>query len=187
MAALHTPEVTLGTQAPDFLLPATDGKTYRLADIRGENGTVIVFICNHCPFVQSIADKLTHDARNLQAMGVGMAAINANDAEAYPEDSFEHMQGFAAEHGFNFPYLYDETQEVARAYGAICTPDVFGYDQALKLRYRGRVDAAGMRPSTLKMRRDLVEAMRQIAQTGEAPHEQVPSIGCSIKWRRGAA
>ena len=172
----------LGTAAPTFRLPATDGKTYALDDIAGRNGTVIVFICNHCPYVKAVIDRLVGDAKALMAEGIGFAAICSNDAGAYPEDSFDNMQHFAKAHGFPFPYLHDDDQSVARAYGAVCTPDFFGYDKERKLRYRGRLDQgrAAAIPSTA--RRDLVEAMRAIV-AGATPSEQVPSVGCSIKWK----
>lgn len=176
------PICDFGWPAHDFQLPATDGKTYRLEDIRGQNGTVIVFICNHCPYVRSIADRLVRDARELEGYGVKMSAISANDVESYPDDSFENMKLFAAQHGFPFPYLYDESQEIARAYGAVCTPDFFGFNAKLELQYRGRLDESG-RNAAPGARRELFEAMKQIAESGEGPREQSPSIGCSIKWK----
>ena len=133
-------EMALGAKAPDFRLPATDGRTYALKDVAGENGAVIVFICNHCPYVKAVIGRLIADARALMAEGVGFAAISSNDAASYPEDSFPKMREFALAHDFPFPYLHDETQEVARAYGAVCTPDFFGFDRDLKLKYRGRLD-----------------------------------------------
>lgn len=172
----------LGTAAPAFRLPATDGKAYALDDIAGSNGTVIVFICNHCPYVKAVIDRLVTDAKVLMAEGIGFAAICSNDAKAYPEDSFANMQRFAKAHDFPFPYLHDESQSVARAYGAVCTPDFFGYDRERKLRYRGRLDEGRTAPIPSTARRELVEAMRAIA-AGKAPSEQVPSVGCSIKWK----
>jgi peroxiredoxin len=139
MAAL-APVCEFGWKAPDFRLPATDGKTWSLADVRGPKGTLVVFICNHCPYVKAIVPRLVRDARDLQAAGVGVAAINSNDASAYPEDSFDNMKAFAETHGFTFPYLHDESQEVARAYDAVCTPDFFGFNAADELQYRGRLD-----------------------------------------------
>jgi peroxiredoxin len=182
MAATAT-KITLDTPAPDFWLPATDGKTYALKDVVGEKGTVIVFICNHCPYVKAVIDRLVADARLLLAEGIGFAAICSNDAKDYPEDSFANMKRFAEAHNFPFPYLHDETQAVARAYGAVCTPDFFGYDKDLKLKYRGRLDEGRTAPPPAGARRELVEAMRAIAATGVAPKDQIPSIGCSIKWR----
>jgi peroxiredoxin len=181
--AVGPTETTLGAKAPDFALPATDGRTYALKDVAGKKGTVIVFICNHCPYVQAVIDRMAADARMLVAEGIGFAAICANDAKNYPEDSFDNMKRFARAHELPFPYLHDETQNVARAYGAVCTPDYFGYDKELKLKYRGRLDEGRTSPPPKGSRRELVEAMRDIAATGEAPKEQIPSIGCSIKWK----
>jgi peroxiredoxin len=172
----------LGTAAPTFRLPATDGRSYALDDIAGHQGTVIVFICNHCPYVKAIIDRLVGDAKVLMAEGIGFAAICSNDAKAYPADSFENMQRFAKTHGFTFPYLHDDDQSVARAYGAVCTPDFFGYDKERKLRYRGRLDEGRTAPIPATARRELVEAMRAIA-AGATPSGQVPSVGCSIKWK----
>jgi peroxiredoxin len=181
--AVTTPVCDFGWKAVDFSLPATDGKTYTLDDIRGPKGTLIMFICNHCPYVKAVIDRIVRDAKELQAMGIGVAAINANDAEAYPEDSFENMKRVAEEHGFTFPYLHDESQEVARAYGAACTPDFFGFNANDELQYRGRLDSAGRAPAGPDTRRELVEAMRMIAETGKGSKEQTPSMGCSIKWK----
>ena len=142
-----------------------------------------MFICNHCPYVLAIIDRLVRDAAALQALGMGVAAISSNDPVAYPEDSFERMGDFARRHGFGFPYLFDESQAVARAYGAVCTPDFFGYNVALQLQYRGRLDASGRQPASPDTRRELLEAMTAVARTGLGPDEQTPSIGCSIKWR----
>lgn len=185
MVRTTTPPGEPGSSAPDFTLPATDGRRYALADVRGSNGTLIAFICNHCPYVRAIRERLVRDARELQALGVGVAAISSNDAVAYPEDSFDNMRRTAAEWGLPFPYLYDESQQVARAYGAVCTPDFFGYDAELKLRYRGRLDSSGKQASPDAVR-ELFEAMRAIAGGQPAPAEQNPSIGCSIKWKSAA-
>ena len=181
MAAL-APVCDFGWKAPDFRLPATDGKSWSLADVRGPNGTLVVFICNHCPYVKAIVPRLVRDAKDLQAAGIGVAAVNANDARAYPEDSFDNMKAFAATHGFTFPYLHDESQEVARAYDAVCTPDFFGFNANDELQYRGRLDES---KTTLvaDARRELYEAMMAVARTGQGPREQIPSMGCSIKWR----
>jgi peroxiredoxin len=181
MAAL-APVCEFGWKAPDFRLPATDGKTWSLADVRGPKGTLIVFICNHCPYVKAIVPRLVRDAKDLQAAGIGVAAINSNDASAYPEDSFDNMKAFAETHGFTFPYLHDESQEVARAYDAVCTPDFFGFNANDELQYRGRLDESR---TTLvpDARRELYEAMMAVAETGQGPREQIPSMGCSIKWR----
>jgi len=165
--------------APDFTLPASDGKTYSLSDVKGENGTLVMFICNHCPYVKSIMDKIIRDAQDLQKLGIGMVAINSNDAVAYPEDSFENMQKL----DLPFPYLHDESQAVARAYDAACTPDFFGFNADMGLQYRGRLDASGRNAGPDDLKRDLYEAMKQVAQTGQGPREQIPSMGCSIKWK----
>lgn len=169
--------------APTFSLPATDGRTYSLDDVAGQKASVIVFICNHCPYVKAVIDRLVADARLLLADGIGFAAICSNDATAYAEDSFENMKRFAQMHAFPFPYLHDEDQSVARAYGAVCTPDFFGYDADRKLKYRGRLDAGRTHAPPAGARRELVEAMRSIAATGNTTAPQWPSIGCSIKWK----
>ena len=172
-----------GWKAPSFSLPATDGKTYDLSDVSGANGTLVMFICNHCPYVLSVLDRIIRDAHDLQAMGVGVAAISANDVVAYPQDSFENMVKMAIEHSFPFPYLYDEPQDVARAYDAACTPDFFGFNRDLELQYRGRLDASGRNAGPSDLQRDLFEAMKLVAETGQGPKDQIPSMGCSIKWQ----
>jgi len=177
------PVCEFGWPAPPFALPATDGRTYSLDDIRDEAGTLVMFICNHCPYVLAVIDRIVRDARDLQALGIGVAAICSNDAETHPADSFENMKKMAEEKGFPFPYLHDETQEVARAYGAACTPDFFGFDADLGLQYRGRLDASRAEAAPPDARRELFEAMQQVAQTGRGPDEQIPSMGCSIKWK----
>ncbi len=174
--------IALGVPAPMFRLPATNGNIYALQDVAGSNGTVLVFICNHCPYVKAVIDRLVKDARALMAEGIGFAAICSNDAESYPEDSFDNMKRFAQAHDFPFPYLHDKDQSAARAYGAVCTPDFFGYDAEQTLRYRGRLDEGRTTPPPANARRELVEAMRAIAQ-GKPPGEQTPSVGCSIKWK----
>ena len=181
-----TPPLTLDIPALDFRLPGTDGRTHTLGTIAGANGTVIVFICNHCPYVKAVIDRLVTDAHTLMAEGIDFAAICCNDADAYPADSFEAMARFAHAHVFPFPYLHDEDQSVARAYGAVCTPDFFGYDARRRLKYRGRLDEGRTAPPPAGARRELLEAMRAIAATGAAPPGQVPSIGCSIKWKAAA-
>ena len=169
--------------APDFTLPATDGKTYSLGDIGREKGTLVMFICNHCPYVLAVLDRIVRDARDLQAMGVGVAAICSNDARNYPADSFDNMKIMAARADFPFPYLHDEDQSVARAYDAACTPDFFGFNGNGGLQYRGRLDASRASAGPTDLRRDLFEAMRQVVETGKGPRDQVPSMGCSIKWK----
>jgi peroxiredoxin len=169
-------------KARDFALEGVDGKTYSLADVRGPKGTLVVFICNHCPYVRAVIGRLVDEANALKAIGIGTIAINSNDTQSYPEDSFDNMKVFAKDHGFTFPYVIDETQEVARAYRAQCTPDFFGFNAKGELQYRGRLDAG--RPGFMpRGRRELFEAMTQVAQTGKGPLEQTPSMGCSIKWR----
>jgi peroxiredoxin len=181
--ALTTPPGELGFAAPAFALKDIDGTTKSLADLAGPNGTLVAFICNHCPYVKAIADRLVRDAADLKKIGVHTVAICSNDAEHYPDDDYPGMQRFAARHGFGFPYLQDESQDVARAYGAVCTPDFFGFDKELKLQYRGRLDSSGRQAGAPDARRELYLAMKQVAETGSAPAEQVSSMGCSIKWR----
>ncbi len=176
------PVCDFGWKAPDFRLPATDGKTYGLADLAGPKGTLVAFICNHCPFVKAVLPRLVRDATDLARLGISTIAISANDAANYPEDSFANMKVTAQQHGFPFSYLYDESQEIARAYGAVCTPDFFGFNARLELQYRGRLDATRMTPVP-DARRDLYEAMKQVAETGKGPRQQVPSMGCAIKWK----
>jgi peroxiredoxin len=177
------PPAELGMSAPDFALPGTDGRNYRFTDIAGKNGTVVVFICNHCPYVKAVVDRLVADARALQHEGIGFVAISSNDAKTYPDDSFDNMKRFAKEHAFPFPYLYDEPQAAARAYGAVCTPDFYGFDKNRKLMYRGRLDEGRTTPPPANTKRELLEAMRYIAKTGKPPEQQNASMGCSIKWK----
>ena len=180
--AATPPVCDFGWKAPYFKLPGTDGRDWSLADVAGPKGTLIMFICNHCPYVQSVIDRIVRDAAALQAIGIGVAAISSNDVTAYPEDNFDNMVREAARHKFPFPYLFDETQAVAKTYGAVCTPDFFGFDSRMGLQYRGRLDASG-RQAVPDARRDLYEAMRQIVETGKGPVDQVASMGCSIKWK----
>ena len=182
MAVTPTPQGDFGWLAADFALLGVDGKTYGLADVRGPNGLLVMFICNHCPYVKAVADRLTSEAAALAEIGIGTIAINSNDTVAYPADSFENMKLFAAERGFGFPYVIDHSQEVARTYDAVCTPDFFGFNKDLELQYRGRLDESG-RHAAEGARRELYEAMKQVAETGQGPAEQTPSMGCSIKWR----
>lgn len=185
MALLQTPEAVFGHLAPDFELRGTDDRLYSLADIRKENGFVVAFICNHCPYVQAIVTQMVQDAKALQESGFGFVAIMPNDTKAYPQDDFAHMQSFARDHGFSFPYLIDETQETAKAYGAVCTPDFFGFDSQGRLCYRGRLNESNpSKPPSDSTRRELLEAMQRVAK-GQDPQsiDQKPSMGCSIKWR----
>jgi peroxiredoxin len=172
-----------GWKAVDFDLPGVDGKRHNLATARGPNGLLVMFICNHCPYVQAVRPRILQECRELAAHGIGSIAINPNDPADYPEDSFDNMRRVAAEFAFPFPYVFDETQEVARRYGAQCTPDFFGFNANLELQYRGRLDAS-RRELVAGARRELFEAMTEIARTGKGPAEQIPSIGCSIKWKR---
>ena len=181
--ASNTPVCDFGWQAVDFELEDTHASRHTLASLRGPNGLLLMFICNHCPYVKAIIDRICRDACELQAMGFGVAAIMSNDPAEYAEDSFANMRRVARELDFPFPYLHDATQDVARRYGAVCTPDFFGFNRRLELQYRGRLDASGRLPAEPGARRELVEAMRRVAQTDCGPAEQVASIGCSIKWR----
>ncbi|WP_323008630.1 thioredoxin family protein [Paracoccus sp. (in: a-proteobacteria)] len=181
--AVRPPVCDFGAKAPDFTLPDPDGRMFSYGDISGARGTLVMFICNHCPYVQAVIDRIRREAAELQKLGVGVVAISANDADEYPQDAPMQMKIEARKHGFTFPYLYDESQAVARAYGAECTPDFFGYNAAGELQYRGRLDASGRNPAPPDARRELFEAMAQIAETGQGPREQVASMGCSIKWK----
>ncbi len=182
MAAVP-PVCEFGWKARDFTLPATDGRTYSLSDIAGPKGTLVAFICNHCPYVLAVIDRIVRDGRDLKALGIGVAAICSNDAVSHPADGFENMRRMAVEWDLPFPYLRDEDQSVARAYDAACTPDFFGFNADLELQYRGRLDASRKAAGPSDLRRDLFEAMKQVAETGHGPEEQVPSMGCSIKWK----
>ncbi len=181
--AATPPVCDFGWKAPGFTLLGTDGQAYTLPGISGPRGTLVMFICNHCPYVLAVLDRILRDARDLHDLGVGVAAICSNDARAYPDDSFANMKALADRHNFHFPYLHDETQEVARGWGAACTPDFFGLNAEGELQYRGRLDASGRNPGPPDARRDLFEAMRLVAETGYGPRQQVPSMGCSIKWK----
>ena len=181
--AEETPICDFGWKAPLFRLPGVDGKTYSLEALKGKNGTLVMFICNHCPYVKAVIDRIVRDVNELRGLGVSAVAICANDAEHYPDDSFANMKRFAAAHNFTFPYLHDESQQVARAYDAACTPDFFGFNAKLELQYRGRLDESRRDAAPVNARRDLFEAMKQVALTGHGPREQIASIGCSIKWK----
>jgi peroxiredoxin len=183
MARMETPVCDFGAAAVDFRLPGVDGRDWTLAQCAGPNGLLVMFICNHCPFVQAIRERLVRDARALREHGIHSVAIMSNDTTQYPEDSFERMQAVAHEFDYPFPYLLDASQDVARAYGAVCTPDFFGYNRQLQLQYRGRLDASGKQAASPGAPRELFDAMCAVAATGRGPEHQVPSIGCSIKWR----
>ena len=183
MAAPDTPFCAFGAKAHGFRLPGVDGHEWALADCRGEKATLILFICNHCPYVRGAIGRVVAACSELAHHGVKSVAICSNDAVAYPDDSFEEMRHFAKAHRFPFPYLHDESQEVARAYGAVCTPDFFGYNAHMELQYRGRLDAGGRNEPPAGAKRELYEAMLQVARTGHGPQEQFPSVGCSMKWK----
>jgi peroxiredoxin len=178
----NAPICNFDWSAVDFDLPATDGKRYKLSDVRGPNGLLVMFICNHCPYVKAVIDRIVRDCAELKQHGIGSVAISSNDASNYPEDSFENMKRVAQDLRFPFPYLYDESQQIARSYDAVCTPDFFGFNADLKLQYRGRLDASKTSP-VANARRELFEAMLDVARTGRGPTEQIASMGCSIKWK----
>lgn len=181
--AERPPVCDFGWKAPGFCLVGVDGKTHTLDELKGPNGTLVAFICNHCPYVIAVVDRIVRDARELEALGVNTVAICSNDATTHPDDSYDNMKRFAEQHGFTFPYLHDESQDVAHAYDAMCTPDFFGFNADLELQYRGRLDASGRDPAGPDVRRELFEAMKKIAETGRGPKDQTASIGCSIKWK----
>ena len=183
MVSLQTPVCEFGKKAPEFTLPGVDQQQWTLEKCVGERGLLVIFISNHCPYVKAIRKKLVRDTAELMSLGVNSVAIMPNDTVAYPDDSFENMLRISNEFNFPFPYLLDETQEVARAYDAVCTPDFFGYNANLELQYRGRLDAAGPKSDDDSQVRELFEAMKQVAETGRGPEQQIPSMGCSIKWR----
>ncbi|MCP3668809.1 MAG: thioredoxin family protein [Gammaproteobacteria bacterium] len=183
MVSLIAPLCDFGKQAVDFELPGVDGNLWTLEKCRGERGLLVMFICNHCPYVKSIRERIVRDTLELRSLGVNSVAIMPNDPDLYPEDSFENMRRVADEYQFPFPYLYDKTQATAKAYGAVCTPDFFGYNTDLELQYRGRLDESRKEQAPDGVRRDLFEAMTRVAETGQGPAEQTSSVGCSIKWK----
>ncbi len=183
MVSLETPVCEFDLPIVDFSLPGVDGKIWTPEAARGENGLLVMFICNHCPYVKAIRDRLVRDTKALTEFGVNSVAIMSNDPAEYEEDSFENMQKVSEEFAFPFPYLFDESQQVAKAFGAVCTPDFFGYNRSMQLQYRGRLDSSRKEAAADDVRRDLFEAMRQVAQSGRGPEQQIPSIGCSIKWK----
>lgn len=182
MARTETPVCEFDTPALDFSLPGVDGKLWTLAQARGDKGLLVMFICNHCPYVQAVLDRIVRDTAELQQHGINAIAIMSNDPAEHPEDSFDNMQRIARDRRFPFPYALDASQEIAQAYGAVCTPDFFGYNADLLLQYRGRLDES-RKEAAPNARRDLFEAMKQVALTGKGPRQQIPSMGCSIKWR----
>ena len=183
MASLETPVCEFDKPIIDFSLPDVNGKLWTTEQARGENGLLVMFICNHCPYVKSIRERIVRDTRELITLGVNSVAIMSNDPSEYEEDSLENMKRIAEQYDYPFPYLMDETQAVAKAYGAVCTPDFFGYNKDFKLQYRGRLDASRKEAAADDVRRDLFEAMKQVAETGGGPDDQIPSMGCSIKWK----
>jgi peroxiredoxin len=180
---IQTPICDFGKKALPFELKSTDNKIISLNDIKGENGTLIMFICNHCPYVKAVTKDIVHDCEELKKLGINSVAICSNDSDNYPEDSFENMIKFSKNNNFNFPYLIDETQEVAKAYDATCTPDFFGYNKNLELQYRGRMRELKNLIPVRDGESDLLKAMKQIYETGKGPKDQIPSAGCSIKWK----
>jgi peroxiredoxin len=182
MVSLQPPVCEFGWKAREFDLPGVDGKRYSLETVCGKNGLLVMFICNHCPYVKSIRNRIIRDTRELQQYGINSIAIMSNDPAEYAEDSFDNMKKVAEEYGYPFPYVWDETQQVARDYGAVCTPDFFGFNANLELQYRGRLDAS-RKEAVEEAPRDLFNAMVQVAQTGKGPLEQIASMGCSIKWK----
>ena len=185
MVSLETPVCEFDQPVVDFSLPGVDGKIWTPEAARGEKGLLVMFICNHCPYVKAIRDRLVRDTSELMRYGINSVAIMSNDPAEYEEDSFDNMKRVAKEFGFPFPYLLDETQQVAKDYGAVCTPDFFGYNGSMQLQYRGRLDASRKEAAATDVRRDLFDAMVQVAETGRGPAEQIPSMGCSIKWKEG--
>ncbi len=183
MASLETPVCDFGAKPVDFSLPGIDGKVWTLEDCKGEKGLLVMFICNHCPYVKAVIDRIVCDTNELADYGIGSVAILSNDSVEYPDDSFDNMKKFAEQQQFSFPYLIDESQAIAKAYGAVCTPDFFGYNKNLELQYRGRLDES--RKQVVEgAQRELFDAMKQIARTGHGPKQQTAGIGCSIKWRQ---
>jgi peroxiredoxin len=183
MTLLQTPICDFGALAPDFGLLGVDGKTLTRDECAGVNGLLVMFICSHCPYVKAINHKLVRDCGELLEFGISSVAIMSNDTRTYPEDSYDNMQLAARKFAYPFPYLFDATQEVAKAYGAVCTPDFFGYNADLQLQYRGRLDESGQRQGDDHARRDLFLAMKQVSETGLGPKMQIASMGCSLKWR----
>ncbi|NOR71365.1 MAG: redoxin domain-containing protein [Methylomarinum sp.] len=183
MVSLNPPVCDFGTKAHDFELPGTDGNNWTLEQCMGKNGLLVMFICNHCPYVKAIHQRLLRDTAELKSLGIASVAISSNDVINYPEDSFENMQKLAKDLKFDFPYLLDESQTIAKRYSAVCTPDFFGYNADFELQYRGRLDASRKETAPADAKRDLFEAMKQIAETGLGPKDQIASIGCSIKWK----
>jgi len=184
MVTLETPICEFGKKAYDFELPGVDGRTWSLQQCMGKNGLLIMFICNHCPYVKAVLDRILRDTRELKQFGIESVAIMSNDTVEYPADSFDNMKLLSEQLNFDFPYLLDETQQIAKDYGAVCTPDFFGYNANFELQYRGRLDASRKETAPADTRRELFEAMKLVAETGRGPQQQIPSMGCSIKWKQ---
>ena len=182
MSLTKTPICDFGKKAENFKLNSTANKIISLDDVKGENGTLIMFICNHCPYVKAVVDDIVQDCKKLEKDGVKAVAVCSNDVKNYPEDSFDNMIKFSKNHNFSFPYLVDETQEIAKKYGAVCTPDFFGYNKNLDLQYRGRIRELKELKPVRSGESDLYKAMKQISETGKGPESQIPSMGCNIKW-----
>ena len=182
MVRMETPICDFGWKAVDFALSGVDGKTYSLRDVAGPNGLLVMFICNHCPYVKAVIERIVRDVAELKALGIGSVAIMSNDPSEYPEDSFDNMRALAEKLNFPMPYVLDASQDIAKAYGAVCTPDFFGFNSNLELQYRGRLDESRKEAAPPDVRRDLFEAMKLVANTQHGPAEQIPSMGCSIKW-----
>jgi len=181
---VNASQCEIGWKAQDFNLLSVEDRKYTLKSLIGYNGTVIVFICNHCPYVIAIAKRLSFEAKELKKVGVNTVAIMSNDVESYPEDSFENMKKFSRKYNFKFPYLHDSTQEVAKKFNAVCTPDFFGFNKKLELHYRGRIDSGTMNSNGIEIKRELFYAMEMIASTNKGPKKQMNSFGCSIKWKK---
>ena len=179
---LKTPICDFGQATISFELKSTNKEIIKLNDVKGTNGTLVMFICNHCPYVKAVIKDIADDCKNLKELGIAAVAICSNDTINYPEDSFENMIEFSKKHQFNFPYLFDETQNVAKSYDAVCTPDFFGYNNNLELQYRGRIRELDNLKPVRSGDSDLFIAMKQIAETGKGPETQIPSVGCGIKW-----
>lgn len=184
MVSLNPPVCDFGTKAPEFKLLGVDGQQWTLEKCMGKKGLLVMFICNHCPYVKAIQQRILRDVAELKTLGIASVAISSNNADEYPADSFENMQLLAKELNFDFPYLLDETQSVAKEYSAVCTPDFFGYNHRQELQYRGRLDASKKEAAANDVKRDLFEAMKQVAQSEHGPKEQIASMGCSIKWKK---
>ena len=182
MALTETPICNFGERAKNFNLLSTENKKISLNDVKGKNGTLVMFICNHCPYVKAIIKNIVEDVKYLETLNIKSVAIMSNDVKNYPEDSFENMITFSKLNNFSFPYLFDETQKIAKDYGAVCTPDFFGYNSNLELQYRGRIRELKNLKPVIKGDSDLMTAMKLIAKSGKGPKKQIPSMGCNIKW-----